>query len=130
MIDSVYGTYENLQRHVRYNKIIEGADPNVPVEGSHQDTNLIGPEYFQPFEMSENEIRQSLQDKEIMVVCEGIEPLISGTFQALQSYTADDIMFGGKFAPCMSQKEGKIYVDMEKFHQIVPATPVTFSRKF
>ena len=46
---------------------------------------------FERFEMSEEELRQSLQDKEIMVVCEGIEPLVSGTFQALQSYTSDDI---------------------------------------
>ncbi|CAB9520489.1 rectifier potassium channel 2 [Seminavis robusta] len=125
-----YGTHVNLQRHIQYNAMMEAADPNVPVQGSHQTlVNTMPPS--QPLEkMSEQEIRNSLQDKEIMVVCEGIEPLISGTFQALQSYTTDDIVFGGKFAPCMSQKEGQIFIDLNKFHQIVPATPgSSFRRK-
>jgi hypothetical protein len=35
----------------------------------------------------------------------------------------DDIVFGGKFAPCLSQKEGEIFVDLNKFHQVIPGTP-------
>lgn len=123
----VYGTHENLKRHIKYNKLIESADPNIPVEGSHQEQGLE--EGFEPFEMSEAELRVSLQDKEIMVVCEGIEPLVSGTFQALQSYTSDDIVFGGRFAPCLFQKHGKIFVDLEKFHRVIPSTPTSSSRK-
>lgn len=124
-----YGTYLNLQRHIEYNRLLEAADPNIPVTGSHQDSNLTDTDNFQPFQVSQEELRQSLRDKEIMVVCEGIEPLISGTFQALHSYTADDVVFDGKFAPCMSQKGGKIFVDLERFHQVVPGTPVALTRK-
>lgn len=46
--------------------------------------------------------------------------MVSGTFQALQSYKLNDIVFGGRFAPCMSQANGKIYVDVDRFHIIVP----------
>ena len=70
-----YGTHDNLQRHIQYNAMMEAADPNVPVQGSHQ--TLAGQALpAQPLEMSQQEIRNSLQDKEVMVVCEGIEPLI------------------------------------------------------
>jgi hypothetical protein len=46
--------------------------------------------------------------------------MVSGTFQALQSYKLEDIHFGGRFEPCMSQQGGKIYVDVDKFHNILP----------
>ena len=46
--------------------------------------------------------------------------MVSGTFQALQSYKLSDIVFGGRFQPCMSQQNGKIYVDVDKFHTILP----------
>ncbi len=46
--------------------------------------------------------------------------MVSGTFQALQSYKLEDIVFGGRFEPCMSQNGGKIYVDVDKFHNILP----------
>lgn len=117
-----YGTFENLNRHIRYNGLTESND-NVPIEGSHRDPKLIAPENARPFEMTETDIRTNLVDKEVMVVVEGIEPLISGTFQALQSYALDDVVFGGKFAPCMSQRDGKVFVDLDKFHQILPGTP-------
>lgn len=117
-----YGTYENLQRHIQYNTLTESHD-NVPVEGSHQDASLVAGSQIRGLRLTEHDIKTSLLDKEIMVVCEGIEPLISGTFQALHSYTLEDIVFGGKFAPCMSQKDGQIYVDLNKFHQIIPGTP-------
>lgn len=122
-----YGTFQNLNRHIKYNSLTESHD-KVPVEGSHRDPKLVIPGDAKPFEMAENEIRTNLIDKEVMVVVEGIEPLISGTFQALQSYTLDDIVFGGKFSPCMSQRDGQVFVDLDKFHQIVPGTPKTSVR--
>lgn len=117
-----YGTFENVQRHIHYNKLVESND-NIPVKGSHQDPNLILPEHTQPFEMTEEDLKESLGDKEIMFVCEGIEPLVSGTFQALQSYKMEDVVFHGRFSPCMSQKDGNIFVDLDKFHEIVPLSP-------
>mmetsp|Transcript_10925 Transcript_10925/g.16883 ORF Transcript_10925/g.16883 Transcript_10925/m.16883 type:complete len:463 (+) Transcript_10925:212-1600(+) len=114
-----YGSVENLKRHIAYNRLIEKTD-EIPVEGSHQDVNVITPELTKPFELTEEDIRESLKDKEIVCVFEGIEPMISGTFQALQSYMADDIVFGGRFAPCMQQQKNWVVVDIEKFHEILP----------
>mmetsp|Transcript_35119 Transcript_35119/g.84975 ORF Transcript_35119/g.84975 Transcript_35119/m.84975 type:complete len:481 (-) Transcript_35119:1071-2513(-) len=125
-----YGTYENLKNHIEYSKLIEKSDPLIPVEGSHRDIAKVQPDrLFKRFEISEQDIRNNLHDKEIMIVLEAIEPLISGTFQALHSYTADDIVFGGKFAPCMSQKDGEIFVDLDKFHQVIATTPRALLRK-
>jgi len=117
-----YGTFENLHRHIDYNKMTEAAD-DIPVEGSHRDPYLVIPRDSTVAELTENQIKANLIDKEIMVVVEGIEPLISGTFQALHSYTLDDIVFGCKFAPCMSQKDGQIFVDLDKYHKVIPSTP-------
>jgi len=114
-----YGTLENLKKHVHYNKLLEEATEELPVEGSHCDPNIFMSENTESPELTMRHIKDNLVDKEIICVVEAIEPTISGTFQALQSYRADDIEFGGKFAPCMSQNDGKVYVDMDKFHQIV-----------
>ena len=32
---------------------------------------------------------------------EAIDPIMSGTFQAVQSYTSEDIVFDADFAPCV-----------------------------
>ena len=63
---------------------------------------------------------------EIIVVVEGIDPQLSGTFQALQSYRYEDIAWDCEFEPCLSvsamgagRKSGRGYVvDMAKFHQV------------
>lgn len=142
-----YGTFENLNRHINYSRLLENKD-EILIQGSHRDTTLITPNHLRPFSMTQEDIMQALIDKEIIFVCEGIEPLVSGTFQALQSYKLENIVFGGRcalyinnchcivyfistqpffhcisfsrFAPCMSQKNGKIYVDLEQFHEIIP----------
>lgn len=121
-----YGTFENLKKHIDYSRLLEKAD-NIPIAGSHQDEDRIKPTHTQKFEPSEEELRKCLEDKEIMVVLEGIEPMVSGTFQALQSYKLDDIVFHGRYAPCMSHRDGKIAVDLDRFHEIIPpaATPST-----
>jgi hypothetical protein len=119
-----YGTFDNLKKHIEYNSLTETHD-NVPVEGSHRDTNKVPPSYLEPARITEMDLRLNLLDKEVMVVVEGIEPLISGTFQALHSYTAEDIYFHGRFAPCMSTKDGNIYVDLLKFHEVTPRTGST-----
>mmetsp|Transcript_31400 Transcript_31400/g.31888 ORF Transcript_31400/g.31888 Transcript_31400/m.31888 type:complete len:173 (+) Transcript_31400:76-594(+) len=55
---------------------------------------------------------------EIIVVVEAIDPQLSGTFQALQSYKYTNIEFGADFQHCMAIKDNKIAVDMDKFHRI------------
>jgi hypothetical protein len=115
-----YGSQLQLKKHIEYNAMIENMDPAFPITGSHRDPHLVEPFLAEPKELTENDIREHLKDKEIMVVVEGIEPMVSGTFQALQSYKIQDILFGGRFAPCMSQQAGRIYVDVDRFHEVLP----------
>ena len=47
---------------------------------------------------------------------------MSGTFQALQSYTINDIVFGAEFANCLKAGSGRraaFEVDLSKFHDVV-----------
>jgi hypothetical protein len=64
---------------------------------------------------------------EIIVVVEAIDPQLSWTFQSLQSYTYEDIMFGEDFEKCMSTRLGHrdgtptstssvVCVNMDQFH--------------
>jgi len=115
-----YGTFANLERHIAYLKLLEDADDSIPILGSHRDRSLVKPKHIKPMVLTESDIREHLMDKEIMCVLEGIEPMVSGTFQALQSYKLTDIVFGGRFVPCMFQKDGKIHVDVSKFNKIEP----------
>lgn len=114
-----FGTHDSLKKHVRYNATLE-KDSNLPIKGSHRDPNLIKSHMFKPFNLSEEDLLENLKDKEIMVVVEAIEPMVSGTFQAVQSYTAEDINIGGWFAPCMFYSPGvsSVQVDIDKFHEI------------
>ena len=148
-----YGTLGNLQRHVHYTAMVEAADDNFSVEGSHRDPELV-PASWLPTIKQENDsvplspnqrarqnrkrlrkrqlsvedrrnfsidnMREHLRDKEIVCVLEGIEPMVSGTFQALQSYKVEDVRFGGRFAACMSREVGEeITVDLDRFHEIL-----------
>jgi hypothetical protein len=68
---------------------------------------------------------------ELLCLVEGIDPMQSGTFQALQSYRYDDIVWEqhSQFAPCLTvvqhrdkdhKKDGRIYeVNLERYHDIV-----------
>ena len=49
------------------------------------------------------EYRSYLKEANIEIICvvEAIDPIMSGTFQAIQSYTLDDIVFDAEFAPCV-----------------------------
>jgi len=115
-----YGSRSQLKRHIQYNAMLEDMEPNFPIKESHRDPDLVSFFLEEPKEVTENDIREHLKDKEIMCVVEGIEPMVSGTFQALQSYKMKDILFGGRFAPCMSQQSGKIFVDVDRFHEVLP----------
>ena len=91
-----------------------------------------------------HEFQKHLEAEEIEIICvaEAIEPVVSGTFQALQSYTAEDICYGADFAPCVMADsdadeplswadwlwgcligrsvEGRsMRVDLDSFHEVV-----------
>jgi hypothetical protein len=50
-----------------------------------------------------DEYKTYLTESNVEIICimEAIDPITSGTFQALQSYTVDDIEFDREFAPCV-----------------------------
>lgn len=111
-----YETAENLKTHIRFNKIMEEAAGNVPVVGTHRDPDLVKPRLFHKLELTKEDIIEHLMDKEIICVAEGIEPMLSGTFQCLHSYRLEDIVFDCKFTPCVTNENGKIFVELDKFH--------------
>ena len=114
-----YGTYKRLQTHIDYNSMIESTTSTTekfifPKGKSHID--FIVPK-IEPLTLEEvrNHIEHTLS--EIIVVVEAIDPQLSGTFQSLQSYKYNDIVFGAEFTNCMSSKDGIFCVDMKRFHK-------------
>ncbi|KAL3787090.1 hypothetical protein ACHAWO_008570 [Cyclotella atomus] len=125
-----YSTIANLIQHIRYNQLTEKYS-DIPVSGSHQelDVGLIfgdTTKVLKPIDKSNNNASSSNNESaaididkptppwyeeykkylseanvEILVVMEAIDPITSGTFQAIQSYTVDDIEFDKEFAPCV-----------------------------
>ena len=115
-----FESFKQLERHVAFNKILEDADPNIPYEGTHRDVKLVMPTLVERFEVTKEDIVEFLKDKEIICVVEGIERLVSGTFQALHSYRLEDIVFGGHFTDCLSHDRDQTVMNLDKFHGIVP----------
>eukprot|EP00540_Astrosyne_radiata_P000087 CAMPEP_0116866346 /NCGR_PEP_ID=MMETSP0418-20121206/25970_1 /TAXON_ID=1158023 /ORGANISM="Astrosyne radiata, Strain 13vi08-1A" /LENGTH=405 /DNA_ID=CAMNT_0004501955 /DNA_START=343 /DNA_END=1560 /DNA_ORIENTATION=- len=109
-----FGDIERLRCHVAYNQIVEAHD-GIPVEGSHQSLNLE--DLVLPDPPTEEDLKKSFP-REIVVLVEGIDPLMSGTFQAIQSYTLEDVVFGGKFAECILTGKTKYRVSLEKFQDL------------
>ena len=68
-----FGTIDRLKRHVEYKSLEEETYDNFPLTGSHRDTTILKPALFKPFSLTEEDIREQLRDKEIMVVVEAIE---------------------------------------------------------
>jgi hypothetical protein len=108
--------YERLRNHVRYLQTIE-AKENYPKETCH-----LGFEVPEIMPITLEEVQHHIERtlSEIIVVIEGIDPQLSGTFQALQSYRYEDIEFGADFAQCLFVRESKFTVDMKMFHEVVP----------
>jgi len=52
----------------------------------------------------------------VLAIVEGVDPLTSSTFQGLQSYQIDNIIFGGAFAECLTDDNA---VDFDLFHPVV-----------
>lgn len=110
-----YGTYARLRSHVRYARLVETRD-GFPKEDSH--LSLEVPDRIPAVTMDEVRTYMSQNMAEIIVVVEGIDPQVSGTFQALQSYKYDDICWEGEFEPCLKVKFNKFHVCMEAFHKV------------
>ena len=57
---------------------------------------------------------------ELILVVEGIDPLLSGTFQSLHSYRYEDIVWNASasFAPCVQVSGQVVQVDLDRFHQV------------
>ncbi|CAJ1929400.1 unnamed protein product [Cylindrotheca closterium] len=110
-----YGTYERFRKHVAYQKMVEEHD-EYPVETSHR--SLEVPIHIPTVTLDDVQQYMSQNMAEIIVVVEGIDPQVSGTFQALQSYKYDDIAWDGEFVQCLHIDQNKFSVCMEKFHQV------------
>jgi len=113
-----YGDFRRLRKHVRYNQMTEKKD-EIPIKGSHQQLNIDDiPK--QPDRPSLVHCRNNLPLQELICVVEGIDPLTSGTFQALHSYMPEDIEWGCRFVPCLTSTTAldATCVDLELFHKI------------
>ena len=107
---------------MRYSKHFE-RESNFPVEGTHlsiPESELIKKPAV-PITDIES-FKKFFEDEmaEILCVVEGIDPVMSGTFQALQSYTKDDIVWdkNAYFRPCLNVHGTKIEIDLDDFHEI------------
>jgi hypothetical protein len=125
-----YGTYKRWRTHVLYQRIIEEKD-NFPVQKTHLSLDKAD---FAPWSEKKpapaallKEIKSYFESEisEVICVVEGIEPICSGTFSALQSYCFEDIVFhpGAHFSPCVEAIDAKrdqkgIRVDLDRFHGI------------
>ena len=115
----LFGTTDRLKKHIDFCKIVEEND-EYPIIGTHRELNdedvLRLLDKKSPT-LSLEHIRKYCEKSkiEIVVMVEGINPLTSSTFQALQSYKSQDIVFGGRFVPLFTENNE---VDLELFHEI------------
>jgi hypothetical protein len=159
-----FATVANLVQHIRYYQFSERHE-SLPIVGSHQELDVealfkehpidhmtrkvIGKEGSEaaaadakididcgppPFY---DEFRSYYKRANVEIICvvEAIDPILSGTFHAVQSYTIDDIVFDADFAPCVladvsamnkswlvnrSAAGCSMKVDLDSFHCTVP----------
>jgi Inward rectifier potassium channel transmembrane domain/Inward rectifier potassium channel C-terminal domain len=130
-----YGNFERWSSHVKYQQIAE-AHTEYSIEGTHQGLDVAELE-AQPgttkpitdFEQLKDHFKQNVS--EILCLVEGIDPMMSGTFQALQSYKFEDIVWEphSQFSPCLSvlkmhmptiAVDETFSVDLDRYHDIIP----------
>jgi hypothetical protein len=126
-----YGSLKRLRNHVAFYQKNEENDA-LPLEGSHRELNVE--EIRAPPVPTLKELKEWYPD-EIIALVEGVDPLTSGTFQAMQSYTFEDLSFGGEFATCCSTPDAMsengegthdcmkapvpVIMNLKKFHCVV-----------
>jgi hypothetical protein len=115
-----YGDFRRLRKHFAYQQLVEKVD-NYPIKGAHRELELDEIPARTP-RPSLQELKEKLPLQELICVVEGIDPLTSGTFQALQSYTPEDIEWGARFVPCLTSTTAlsSTFVDLELFHKVEP----------
>lgn len=69
------------------------------------------------------------QDVEVVVVLEGVVETTGITTQARTSYVADEILWGQRFVPTVSEEEGTYAVDYSKFGNTVRVPTPTCSAR-
>ena len=111
-----YGDMDRLRAHVKFNQLIESTNC-YPIEGSHQSVPLK--DLHSPPSPTLQEMKDSFPE-EVLLVVEGIDPLMSGSFQALQSYKVEDVSWGSHFVDCVvTGNNSTVTVDLKKFHCVV-----------
>jgi hypothetical protein len=120
-----YGDLHRLKAHVQYNQLTERHD-RVPVEGSHQSLALDHLEPPKPPTLLD--VKDSFPE-ELLVVVEGIDPLMSGSFQGLQSYKIEDVSWGARFANCIFTEVAysAMTVNLHQFHEVAGSVCVISS---
>lgn len=126
-----YSTVANLKQHIRYNQHTEkhdnvpviGSHQELDVDAifreptrapipsnSHAEATASTREadnatidIDNPTPPWYDEYKKYLSESNVEIICvmEAIDPITSGTFQAIQSYTVDDIEYDKEFAPCV-----------------------------
>jgi hypothetical protein len=116
-----YGTHERYVKHVRFQQLWE-QESDVPVDGSHLSISdkMLDPPTDLISDISTLRDYFEAEIAEVLCVVEGIDPLVSGSFQALQSYRFEDIVWDGSavFQPCMDVDGERIQVDLNRFHNV------------
>lgn len=124
------GTRKRWIDHVRYQQIIENHD-GFPVDGTHLSLEEADLRYQSHPKVTLTELQQYFKQElsEIICVVEGIDPLMAGSFQALQSYRYEDIVFrrDASFAPCLRMGDHEGHVDLDRFH-VIERNPFRNSR--
>lgn len=133
-----FGTMERLKSHVRYQRIVESKE-DYPKENTHLSMNIEQLEVLQQSTTDLDKLKQYFHDhaSEVIAVVEGIDPIMSGTFQSLHSYRFEDIVWNDRtqFAPCMeivSSTDGSFFqVDLDRYHDmyVSPEPPKGHRRK-
>jgi hypothetical protein len=118
-----YGTHKRWVDHV-HNQLRNERKFNFPVKGTHQSLTEEQLLKSQPPQATLQELQHYFQNEvaEVIVIVSGQDPLTSGSFQALQSYRYQDIIWDpvAFFHPCiaMDDKTQKLSVDLDRFHQV------------
>lgn len=122
-----YGTYDRWLRHVKFQQRLERKN-GYPTEGTHlsiKPEELIWDRYAPETDLKV--LQRYFMDNisEIICVVEGIDPLTSGSFTALYSYRAADIVWedGAVFGPCLRVKNDMLKVDLDRFHDVIRKRP-------
>jgi hypothetical protein len=123
-----FGTVERWRAHV-LNAVRVERNGEYPVEGTHRALSLEQPDRHQhPGVGLPHVTMQEIADyfyrhvAEVIVIASAQDPLTSGSFQALQSYRFEDVVFdpSATFEPCIyvDDSQGKFKVDLKSFHVV------------